>query len=129
MMLVLPETAPAVLLDAAPACEQLLRRLLASLTDIEADKTFDADLVLVQEAFDTPSTSSEREIGERAQALSAVLARCVQEVRRRGLLLEDHVVSLVRQAEAAIGATFPELHAALRRRAVIAEALLDLLGT
>ncbi|MFD4320464.1 hypothetical protein [Streptomyces sp. NPDC058548] len=105
-----------------------MRRVLAGITDIDSDKTVDADLVLVQEAFDTPPTSPEREVRMRAEVLHGVLKRRIHDVRHLGLLLDDASVSVIRQADAAVNATFADPYAALRRRAVVAEALLELLG-
>lgn len=140
MTIALPDMAPeapAQLWDRCPdgdqakvfPTEHLMRRVLAGITDIDSDKTVDADLVLVQEAFDTPPTWPEREVRMRAEVLHGVLERRIHDVRHLGLLLDDASVGVIRQADAAVKATFADPYAALRRRAVVAEALLELLGT
>ncbi|MFF7183156.1 hypothetical protein [Streptomyces sp. NPDC008121] len=144
MKLAAPETAPAGTRPHAPqsarqidqlkwasADERLLRRLAAGLDDIDADKTVDADLALVQEAFDTQPTAPAPKIRARADALSAVLNRRTHEIRYRGLLLDADADAdadaTVQRAEAVAVSRPCDPYATLRRRAVIAEALLDLL--
>ncbi|MFD0371117.1 hypothetical protein [Streptomyces sp. NPDC127114] len=140
MSLALPELREAPPLDrwshgldalAHVADEHLMRRVLAGLKDIDADKTVDADLILVQEAFETPPppAAPEREARKRARALHGVLERRIREARHRGLLLDNAAVTVIQRAEAVAKATFADPYAALRRYAVAAEALLELLGT